>query len=59
VLILFTAFFFLGAGVSHKLHDDAAAFGRCGGALAHKSKVYGLPGAGNTAFRVEIFKYEV
>ena len=58
MLILLAALFFLCAGVSHKLHDDAGAFGRCGGALTHESKVCGLPGAGNTAFRVEFFKYE-
>ncbi len=58
VLILLAAFFFLCAGMSHELHDDAGAFGRCGGALTHVPKVCGLAGGGNTAFRVEFFKDE-
>ena len=58
MLILLAAFFFLGARMSHELHDDAGALGGIGCALTHGSKVSSSKGAGNTAFRVEFFKDE-
>ena len=57
VLILFAALFLFCAGVSHQLHDDAGAMGRMVWACAHVPKVIALRWEGNTAFRVEFFKY--
>ncbi len=59
MLVFLAALFFLGARMSHELHDDAGAFGGIGCALAHDSKVCGLLGNGNTAFRVEFVMCEV
>ena len=58
MFVLLAALFFLGARMSHELHDDAGALGGFGCAMTHGSKVSSLQGAGNTAFRVEFFQCE-